>query len=315
MLSTSGIRIFWLSIIVEIMLICILLGCCYMTYGTLNNKKEKLEVVFFTFVLVGSTLLFRTHLEKMDIPGIFSMRYEEMRGIIYDYKIKQGRESRNTVDVRDNRTRKITRFSYVDIPSDLHIGDSVRIYYLKHNKMGAIAEINGRKVKYYVYRSGVRPIGITLIILFLLSIPIYYFWVYKVKPVTEYKITYTAYAYHDLYIKAMKIVYFFMIQTAAVLIIAVKGDYKTSWDWYWGLLLIADYTGVFGLSFLRWKQFVIVKDKFYYSSFKKRVEGDLSEIESVEETDTGVIIRTKEAEMEVLCTSKHYREALINKLA
>ena len=58
-----------------------------------------------------------------------------------------------------------------------------------------------------------------------------------------------------------------------------------------------------------------MKDKFYYCSFKKRVEGDLNEIESAEKTDNGVVIRTKEAEMEILCTSKRYREALMNKLA
>lgn len=315
MFSVAGCGTFMLSAMTDIMLICALLHVCYIAFGTIRNKKERLGVVVLIVAIISHTLVGSVHLNKIDIPGIFSSRYEEMEGIVCNYKIEVGKGGKSIADVEDYKTGRVTRFSYVDIPSELRIGDSVKIRYLKHNKMGAIAEINGKKITNYIYHFGEHSVGITLIVLLLLSMPFYYLWIYKVGPVINYKLTYAAYAYHDIYIKAMKILYLFMIQTAIVLIIAVRGNYKTSWDWYWGVLLIADHAGVFCLSFLRQKQFIIMKNKFYYCNFKKRVEGDLSEIESVEKTDSGVIIRTKEAEMEVLCTSKRYREALLDKLA
>jgi len=125
---------------------------------------------------------------------------------------------------------------------------------------------------------------------------------------------YSVYVYHDLFIRAMKMMYLFMLQTAAVLIIAIFGNYRTSWDWYWGLLLLVDYVGIFCLSFLRQKQLVIIKDKFYYCDFRKRVQGDLSEIERIEKADTGVIIYTKEEKVEIFCTSERYRSVLLEKL-
>lgn len=316
MFSVAGYGTFMLSAMTDIMLICALLHVCYRAFGTIRNKKERLGVFVLIVAIISHTLVGSVHLNKIDIPGIFSSRYEEMEGIVCNYKIEVGKGGKSIADVEDYKTGRVTRFSYVEIPSELCTGDSVKIHYLKHNKMGAIAEINGKKNDYYVYYIGEGySVGITLIVLLLLSMPFYYLWIYKVGPVINYQLTYAAYAYHDIYIKAMKILYLFMIQTAIVLIIAVRGNYKTSWDWYWELLLIADYTGVFCLSFLRQKQFIIMKDKFYYCNIKKRVEGDLSEIESVEKTDSGVIIRTKEVEMEVLCTSKRYRETLLNKLA
>lgn len=318
MFSGAGSGYFLMSIVLGNGFIYALLRLYNEAFGTIrekNQKKQKVEASILTFIAIGFILFLKVPLDEMDMPGVFSMRHEKMEGVVCNYKIEVGKGGMNTVDVADNKTEKVSRFSYVDIPSELRIGDSVKIRYLKHNKMGAIAEINGKKITNYIYHFGEHSVGITLIVLLLLSMPFYYLWIYKVGPVINYKLTYAAYAYHDIYIKAMKILYLFMIQTAIVLIIAVRGNYKTSWDWYWGVLLIADHAGVFCLSFLRQKQFIIMKNKFYYCNFKKRVEGDLSEIESVEKTDSGVIIRTKESEMEVLCTSKQYREALLDKLA
>lgn len=111
----------------------------------------------------------------------------------------------------------------------------VKVVYLKHYKMGACVEINGKSYKYYVDNN--KPVGIIMIVLLLVSVPLYYFWVLKIKPFFDFNKEYSVYAYHDILMKAMKVLYLFRIQAAMVLIIAVLGRYKTSWDWYWGLLL------------------------------------------------------------------------------
>lgn len=254
----------------------------------------------------------------MDIPGILSMQYKEIEGTVCDYK--KERESTvghadltgGTIDVKDSETGKVFRFRDVNVPSNLHTGDSVKMLYLKHYKMGVCIEINGKRYQYYTDNN--KSVGIIIIALLLVSIPIYYFWVFKVKPIFDYMKDYSVYVYHDLFIRAMKMMYLFMLQTAAVLIIAIFGNYRTSWDWYWGLLLLVDYVGIFCLSFLRQKQLVIIKDKFYYCDFRKRVQGDLSEIERIEKADTGVIIYTKEEKVEIFCTSERYRSVLLEKL-
>lgn len=76
-----------------------------------------------------------------------------------------------------------------------------------------------------------------MLVLLLVSVPLYYFGVLKIKPFFDFNKEYSVYAYHDILMKAMKVLYLFRIQVAMVLIIAVLGRYKTSWDWYWGLLL------------------------------------------------------------------------------
>lgn len=309
---------FWLNIIGGNMLLYLLLGCYNMAFGAVRDKKLKVDAIFLTFFAIIGIFVFRTFSREMDIPGILSIQHEEMDGIVCDYQKERestvGHEdlSGGTMDVEDCETGKVYRFRDVDVPSDLDIGDSVKMLYLKHYKMGVCVEINGKTYQYYTYNN--KSVGIIIIVLLLTGVPFYYFWVLKVKPFFDYKKDYSIYVYHDLFIKAMKILYFFMLQTATILIIAVSGNYKTSWDWYWGFLLLVDYVGIIYLSFLRQKQFVIIKDNFYYCDFKKRVEGRLNEIERREEADIGIIMYTKEEKMKVLCTSRRYSDSLLEKL-
>ena len=309
---------FWLNIIGGNMCIYLALSCYNMAFGAVGNKKLKVDAVFLTFFAIIAVSVFRMFSREMDIPGFLSMQYKEIEGTVCDYRkerdstIGHADLAGGTIDVKDSETGKVFRIRDVNVSSDLCIGDSVKMFYLKHYKMGVCVEINGKSNKYYP--SNNKPVGIIVIALLLMSIPFYYFWVFKVKPTFDYKKDYSIYAYHDLFIKAMKILYLFMFQSAVVLIIAISGNYKTSWDWYWGILLLVDYVGIICLSFLRQKQFVIIKDKFYYCDFKGRVEGDLSEIERSEEADMGIIIYTKEEKMKILCTSERYRDSLLDKL-
>ncbi|MBD5097153.1 MAG: hypothetical protein HDT40_09210 [Lachnospiraceae bacterium] len=309
---------FWIMIVGGNLAIYMLLLAYNMAFGTIRNKKLKVDAVILTFFAIIAIFAFRIFPREMDIPGILSMRNKEMEGIVCDYK--EERKSTvghadligGTIDVKDSETGKVYRFRDVSVPSDLSIGDSVKMLYLKHYKMGVCVEINGKSYKYYIDNN--KPVGIIIIVLLLISVPLYYLWVFKIKTFFEFNKDCAIYTYHNIFIKAMKVLYLFMIQLVAVLIIAVLGHYKTSWDWYWGLLLFVNYVGIFCLSFLRQKQFVIMKNKFYYCDFKKRVEGSLSEIERAEKSDTGMIIYTKEDKMEIFCTLERYKDSLLEKL-
>lgn len=316
----SGSFRFWRNAIYGMLGICVALSELNENCGTIRRDEQckKLRIgaiIFDIFLFSAAVFLLRPFQREMAIPNILSGNYKEIEGTVYDYE----KDNRNSVilggsmDVKENKTRKVYKFREIHVPSDLRRRDSVKMLYIRYYRSGACVEVNGREVEYWMDNN--VPMGIVLVILLLLSIPFYYFQVYKVKPLFEYDVTCAVYVYHDKYIKTMKIVYFFMVLSAIVLIIALKGEYRSIFDIFWGLILIADYAGVFYLSFLHQKKFIIMKDKFYYCSYKKRLEGGLSEIEGAEKTDSGVVIRTKDAEMEVFCTSERYREALINKLA
>ena len=310
---------FWINIIIGHLPIYLLLSCYSMAFGAVRNKKLKVDAIFLTFFVIIAIFVFRLFPREMDIPGILSMQYKEIEGTVCDYK--KERESTvghadltgGTIDVKDSETGKVFRFRDVNVPSNLHTGDSVKMLYLKHYKMGACIEINGKRYQYYTDNN--KSVGIIIIALLLVSIPIYYFWVFKVKPIFDYMKDYSVYVYQDLFIRAMKMMYLFMLQTAAVLIIAIFGNYRTSWDWYWGLLLLVDYVGIFCLSFLRQATFVIMDGQYSYYNLKKTFEGELKDIGSVEMVKGGIILHIKEEELYIRCTQMPYADLLKDKLA
>lgn len=306
---------FWLNIFAGNYLLFIALYIYKAEYRPIRGKRQKHNVILLALVAIIFMAMNRVGSREMDIPGNFSQKYEDKRGIVCDYKREGGRALFVGGSLKMYEGRWLRKFSGIYIPPELRRGDRVEIYYLKHRTMGVITKIGEKEFENDIYEGGRYPVGIPLIVLLLLSMPFYYLWVYKVSPVIDYRLTCAVYTYHDIYIKTMKRVYLSMILTAVVLIIALSGHYETSWDILWGLLLIADYMGVLYLAFLRQKQFIILRDKFFYYNFKKRVEGNVSEIESVEKTDNGMIVRTKEEEMEIFCTSEKYREKLLEKLA
>ena len=112
----------------------------------------------------------------------------------------------------------------------------------------------------------------------------------------------------------MKVLYLIIMLGAAVLLTAVLGYYKTSWDIFWGVVLLAGYLGVLGVSYLHQKRFVIMDGKFYYYGFEKWYEGKLEEIEWVEKVDNGIVIHAGEREMGILSSSEKYLEPLMKRL-
>lgn len=305
--------IFWYNTIIGNISICLLLYFCNRAFGTIRDRKKIVEVVFFAVLsIVFGIFVDRIGPREMSIPRILSMRYEEMEGTVQGYREGDSLIG-DTVDVIDRETGKTYRFWNMSMPSGVSIGDSVKMSYLKYYRTGVCVEVNGKTIQYDMTDNHLA--GIIIIIALLAAVPVYYFWNFRSGSFFRFTRDYSIHTYHDVYVKAGKILYLFMVQSAAVLFIALLGYYKGSWDWYWGFLLLADYIGIFCLSFLHQKEFVIVKDTFYYCACKKRAEGKLEEIEGVEKTEKGVIILANGKEMEIFCTSDRCRDALMEKLA
>lgn len=305
---------FWYFLGIGNMFIYLSLYTCYRGFGAIRNKPQKVEAVFFIFVAILTTFVYKPYLREMAVPNILSGNYEEMNGVVYDYKRERENERfiGGKMDVTDSKTGEIYRFRDLDVPPELRVGDSVGMVYLKYYRTGACVEVNGKARPYNVRNN--HSVGVVLIILLLSFIPYYYLWRFKIKPFFDYIRDYSIYTYHDVYVKVGKILYLFMIQSAVVLFIALLGYYKSIWEWYWGFLLLMDYAGIFCLSFLHQKEFVIVKDTFYYCACRKRAEGKLEEIEGVEKTEKGVVILANGKEIEIFCTSDRYRDVLMEKL-
>lgn|GEM_PF-5969703 len=131
---------FWINIIIGHLPIYLLLRCYSMAFGAVRNKKLKVDAIFLTFFVIIAIFVFRLFPREMDIPGILSMQYKEIEGTVCDYK--KERESTvghadltgGTIDVKDSETGKVFRFRDVNVPSNLHTGDSVKMLYLKHYK-------------------------------------------------------------------------------------------------------------------------------------------------------------------------------------
>lgn len=307
---------FWLNVFAGNWIIYICLGMYNDVYDSI--KKHKINSLFFMLVAIYSMFLFKLGPREMDIPGLLALRHNEMAGIVCDFRAERkstdGRVNMlgGTVDIKDSGTGKVYHFRDVRVPSGLCMDDTVKMLYLKHYRMGAVVEINGEPIKYHVDNN--KVFGAVLILLLLLSVPVYYFWVFKVKPFFHWGKDYGIYIYRDLYIMAMKVLYTIIILGDAVLMTAVLGYYKTSWDILWGIVLLAGYLGVFGVSCLRQKRFIIMDEKFYYYGFKKCHEGRLDEIDQVKRADNGIVIYAGEMEMTIFGDSENDFGQLLKRL-
>ncbi|MCI5585586.1 MAG: hypothetical protein MR383_08605 [Lachnospiraceae bacterium] len=262
-------------------------------------------------LLISVFWLFRTFQREMDLPGILSSNYVSVEGTVEKYihdsgGLVGGRLSIEGVD------GKSYRFIDIDIPSYLEKRDWVKVDYRKYSRVGAIVEINGAehgKLTDYYFE-----LTLFFIVFLLLAMPFYSFHIFKWKPLFNWKEDYSIFVYQDLFTQAICVVQIIMLQGAAVLGIALLGKYSRFLDWYWGGLICANYLGLLLLSLFRQKRFVLIKDKFYYCNFIRRMEGSLGEIEHVKRVDKGILIHVRGEELEILCTKEKYVDTLMKKL-
>ncbi len=323
MINLGSVR-FLVNMVLGNMLFVCMLDELDESYGTVRSesvinliKKGKRKwYLFYTFagpslVLIASIWGFMLFQRVMDLPRIGASAYISVGGMVKEYVYDEEAFHGGRLRIEDADGKEY-RFRDIYIPPYLEKEDWVKVNYWKYSRIGEIAEING--VEHGELTYDYSGLILVIMIVLLLSIPMYYFRIFKWKPFFNWKEDYSIFAYQDLLVRVIFALQVIRLQGAAVLAIAIMGKYPRLLDWYWGILVCANYLGLFFLSLLKQKRFVLIKDKFYYCSFKQRLEGSLESIEEVQRGDKGVIICTKEEKMEIMCTKEQYLEALIRKI-
>ena len=250
----------------------------------------------------------------MDIPGILAGEYRSMEGTVKDYRYgsKEGGSGIVGEIIVEDDSGELFRSINIHVPKFLEIGDRVKVDYRKYGKSGVIRKINGESFEKF----GRKNAGLFQIILIylLFSMPVYVAYIFKCRPFLYRKKNYSVSVYHDDLVRSIKVVEILRLQSIAVMFIAIMEFSGIIMDIYWGLLVIGNYIGIACLSFFRHKRFTLMKDRFYYRDLKQEIEGSIEEIESVERKKEGVVIRTKEEEMEIRCTKEKYVEELMKKI-
>lgn len=302
---------FWMNVFAGNLVIGLLL---YSYKQLLEFGKKYIIDVVVTFVFVFvSVICYDLFQREMDTPSVLAMNYQKTEGTVIQYDDYAGdRFVGSSLSIEEKRSGDKIDFIQTYIPSSLEIGDSVKVSYLKYSKVAIIDEINNKKINYHIDNN--HTFGIIIIIYLILSMPCYYLRNFKWNSILDYKEDYSVYVYHDKFIYVILGVFFIKLQTSVVLIMAILGNYKSSWDWYWGTLIVLNYLSTFLLCFMKQKKFILIKDKFFYRGMNKRIEGELADIELVKETNGGVRISAKEGEMEIFCTAKKKIDVLLKKL-
>ena len=95
-----------------------------------------------------------------------------------------------------------------------------------------------------------------------------------------------------------------------MLAVAINDKAKWNMEMALGALLIVDYIGAVILAVFQGQVFVMTDQGYCYYSLKKKRQGGLENIESVELKDKAVILGIKGEELPVWCTREPYSNLL-----
>ena len=157
-------------------------------------------------------------------------------------------------------------------------------------------------------------LGIICAIIPFAFIPCYQFLTFKMR-LHQNKKKYKAYVYHDVFFLFSTGLWCMWLFGSFFFGSAMSGNYKLSWDWIFGVLLVIYYMGGICMALLRQATFVIMDGQYSYYNLKKTFEGELKDIGSVEMVKGGIILHIKEEELYIRCTQMPYADLLKDKLA
>lgn len=196
--------------------------------------------------------------------------------------------------------------------SGLHFANSLLawIFYIR-----SILQRNKAAGDYSDLNKNIRFIlGIICAIIPFAFIPCYQFLTFKMR-LHQNKKKYKAYVYHDVFFLFSTGLWCMWLFGSFFFGSAMSGNYKLSWDWIFGVLLVIYYMGGICMALLRQATFVIMDGQYSYYNLKKTFEGELKDIGSVEMVKGGIILHIKEEELYIRCTQMPYADLLKDKLA
>lgn len=173
---------------------------------------------------------------------------------------------------------------------------------------------------YGVMNNNIRFItGVICNIIPFIFIPCYQFFTLKMKllrlKMHPHKSKYVGYVYHDAFYLLSTGLWCMYMFSSLLFGGALSHNYKVSWNWFFGVLLAVYYIGGICMVVLQQSTFTIMDGRYSYHDFKKKSEGELKDIESVEMIKGGMILHIKGEELHIRCTQKPYADVLADKLA
>ena len=122
---------------------------------------------------------------------------------------------------------------------------------------------------------------------------------------------YTFYVYHNFFFLFGLGFWCIWMYRSFFVAVATTGRYKLSWEWIFGVLTAVCYVGGVCMAVLRQKAFVVMMDgRYSFYDFKIACEGELKDIEEIEEVKQGIILHTRERELFIKCGKNMFIERL-----
>ncbi len=162
---------------------------------------------------------------------------------------------------------------------------------------------------------GVSPtkryvLGLICAMAFMVFLPCYQFFLFRLKIYWKREGRYGAYVYHNRFSLFIFLLWCINTYGAQMLAVAINDKAKWNMEMALGALLIVDYIGAVILAVFQGQVFVMTDQGYCYYSLKKKRQGGLENIESVELKDKAVILGIKGEELPVWCTSEPYSNLL-----
>lgn len=157
-------------------------------------------------------------------------------------------------------------------------------------------------------------LGILCTVIPVIFISYYQFLTFKMR-LYQNKKKYMAYIYHDVFFLFSTGMWCMWLFSSLFFGSVMAGNYKLSWDWIFGGLLLLYYTGGVCMALLRQAAFVIMDGQYSYYNLKKACEGELKDVETVEMVKSGMLLYTKAEELYIRCTQKPYANLINDKRA
>lgn len=165
--------------------------------------------------------------------------------------------------------------------------------------------------KYGSFSYGVRfAVGVLCAVIPYIVMLCYMFLAFDLKQRPSRK-KYTLYVYHNFFFLFGLGFWCIWMHRSFFFAVATTGRYKLSWEWIVGVLTAVCYAGGACMAVLQQKAFVVrVDGRYSFYDFKIACEGELKDIEEIEEVKQGIILHTGERELFIKCGKNAFIERL-----
>lgn len=158
-------------------------------------------------------------------------------------------------------------------------------------------------------------VGIIFAAFFAADMAIYQFLNFWLRLYRKNSDKYSIQVYHNTVYLLSQGVWLVSLLGTMLFLVAAFGNYKSSWNMGMAFIVISVCAGKVILSVLDAQKLIVKGNHFYYYSFKKKYEGDLSEIKSAEYENGTISLNMNDELVEIKCIDQFYAELFCRKIS